>query len=322
MRRIGQFRFLMALGFWMGGDLVLCSSAARAQTCSASIPGLSFGSVDVTANTAVDSSVTISVTCSGISLAPLVCVNIGQSDGLDTNASTRFMKSGANSLTYGLFSDSSRTQPVGSTSWAAGGGSPITIQFPLLGIGPHTETRTLYGRVYAGQQTIPAGNPYVSNFSSTAAFIKYGLLGQCALLTLSSPAPFAVTATVPTSCGVTTTNLNFGSLGVLNSNMDSSTTVSPVCTNGAAYNIGLDGGLSGATDPTQRKMRKASESITYGLYRDAARSQPFGNTIGVNTVSGTGSGLSQSVTVYGRIPPQATPSSGLYSDTIVVTLTF
>ncbi|WP_457799041.1 spore coat protein U domain-containing protein [Methylocystis sp. S23] len=32
--------------------------------------------------------------------------------------------------------------------------------------------------------------------------------------------------------------------------------------------------------------------------------------------------LAQSAPVYGRIPPQTTPSSRVYADTIVVTLTF
>ena len=74
--------------------------------------------------------------------------------------------------------------------------------------------------------------------------------------------------------------------------------------------------------PTQRKMTKAAEFVLYGLYRDSARSLPFGNTIGTNTLAGTGTGLAQSATVYGRIPPQATPSPGTYNDTIVVTLTY
>jgi hypothetical protein len=57
---------------------------------------------------------------------------------------------------------------------------------------------------------------------------------------------------------------------VLAANTDATTTVAPHCTNGTPYNIGLDGGLSGALNPTQRKMTKAAEFVLYGLYRDAA----------------------------------------------------
>jgi spore coat protein U-like protein len=69
-------------------------------------------------------------------------------------------------------------------------------------------------------------------------------------------------------------------------------------------------------------MTTAAEFVLYGLYRDSARSLPFGNTIGINTLAGTGSGLAQSVMVYGGIAPQATPSPGTYNDRIVVTLTY
>lgn len=302
---------------------LMSNSSALAQSCSLSVPTVDFGQIDVTSNTAATTSATITVSCSAlISVALRVCVNIGPGGGGALNASTRYMKSGSNSLTFGLFSDAGATSPVGSSFWAGGGGNPIIVDFPLF-IGSAQKTAPLYGQVYAGQQTTPVGT-YSSHFSTSDAVIQYGLLSlvSCNLLTSTARTTFDVTGTVSPNCSVTANNLDFGTLGLLNTYSDGSTTVSPVCTNGTPYTIGLDGGLSSATDPTQRKMTKASQFITYGLYRDATRTQPFGNTTGVNTVSGTGSGLPQSVPVYGRIPPQITPSSGVYSDTIVVTLTF
>jgi spore coat protein U-like protein len=84
----------------------------------------------------------------------------------------------------------------------------------------------------------------------------------------------------------------------------------------------LDGGQTGATDPTQRKMSQGSEQVTYGLYRDAAHMLPWGSTAGTNTVSGAGNATVQNLAVYGRIPAQTTPSPGLYVDTVVVTVTY
>ena len=98
--------------------------------------------------------------------------------------------------------------------------------------------------------------------------------------------------------------------------------MSVVCTRDAAYTVALNGGVSGASDPTQRKMTKASEFILYGLYRDGARTLPWGDAQGINTAAGTGSGSTQNHTVYGRVPAQATPSPGTYTDTIVVTVTY
>jgi spore coat protein U-like protein len=214
-----------------------------------------------------------------------------------------------------------RRELWGSNLWSGAGAGPVAINVPLL-LGSNTVTQTVYGRVFSGQQTVPAGS-YLSTLSATDAEIQYGALGLgCGLLTLTATTTFNVTATVPTACTVAANNLNFGTVGVLAANADASTTLSPLCTNGTPYNIGLDGGLSGATDPTQRKMTLGAQSVLYGLYRDSARSLPFGNTIGTNTLTGTGTGLAQSVPVYGRIPPQSCPSPGTYNDTIVVTLTY
>ncbi|MGN8543862.1 spore coat protein U domain-containing protein [Bradyrhizobium sp. 13971] len=41
-----------------------------------------------------------------------------------------------------------------------------------------------------------------------------------------------------------------------------------------------------------------------------------------STVPGTGTGLAQNLAVYGRVLPQGTPSPGVYSDTVVVTVTY
>lgn len=296
---------------------------ARAQTCNFSVSNVSFGAVDVTANAPVDATATVSITCTALlSVALRVCVNLGAGSGSASSAASRFMKSGANTLTYGLFADAARTTPWGSNFWAGGGAGPVIVDFPLF-IGTSTQTRTLYGRVYSGQQTAPAGS-YLSSFSSTDAEIQYGLLSlvSCGLLTSTATTSFNVTANVPTTCSIATNDLNFGTVGVLAANTDASTALSPVCTNGTAYNVGLNGGLSGATDPTQRKMTQGPQFVTYGLYRDSARSLPWGNTIGTNTLSGIGTGFSQTLTVFGRIPPQTTPSPGTYNDTIVVTLTY
>lgn len=68
-------------------------------------------------------------------------------------------------------------------------------------------------------------------------------------------------------------------------------------------------------------MVRPNGSITYGLYTDAARTIPWGSAAG-QTISGTGNGSARSLTVYGRVPAQTTPMTGLYSDTVVVTVNY
>ncbi|MGH7452609.1 MAG: Csu type fimbrial protein, partial [bacterium] len=73
---------------------------------------------------------------------------------------------------------------------------------------------------------------------------------------------------------------------------------------------------------TTRQMKAGSALINYSLFSNSGRTMNWGDTVGTDTVSGTGTETAQSLTVYGRIPPQATPSPGTYNDTIVVTLTY
>lgn len=133
---------------------------------------------------------------------------------------------------------------------------------------------------------------------------------------------FTVQMTITDDCTVTTTGaLNFGSSAAINANVDGTTTISVQCTNGTGYTIGLNGG-STANNVSARKMTSGSATIDYSLYQDSARSILWGDTVGTNTVAGTGSGAAVSHTVYGRVPAQTTPAAGLYTDTITVTVTY
>jgi spore coat protein U-like protein len=104
-------------------------------------------------------------------------------------------------------------------------------------------------------------------------------------------------------------------------NGDLLSTIGVQCSHALPYTVALDRGQTGATDPRQRKMLKGGEQVTYGLYRDAARSLPWGSTLGT-TVSAVGNTTVQNLTVYGRIPAQSTPSPGLDAHTVVVTVSY
>lgn len=305
--------------------VALMPAPVAAQSCSLTITPLTFGNIDVTANAQVDASATATVSCTGLALSTVgVCLELGPGSGGGTSAADRFMVNGTSRLRYGLFKDTPGGTPWGSDAWAGGGATPLGFNIVLSAGGSGSRSLPIFGRVFNGQPTV-APLPYASSFTGAEARIRYGLLSfllGCNLLTTMQTTSFAVTANVPSTCRVTTNTLNFGSWGILGSQRDASTTLSPTCTNGTVYQIGLDGGLSGATNPALRRMTKGSETITYGLYRNAGRTQPFGQTLGVDTLSATGSGLSQSTAVYGRVPAQATPSPGLYSDTIVATVTY
>ena len=58
------------------------------------------------------------------------------------------------------------------------------------------------------------------------------------------------------------------------------------------------------------------------MFRDAGRTQNWGNTVGTDTLAGTGNGSSQTLTVYGRLPGSQTLNVGSYTDTVVATIDF
>ncbi|MER9580554.1 spore coat U domain-containing protein [Mesorhizobium sp. M0051] len=132
-----------------------------------------------------------------------------------------------------------------------------------------------------------------------------------------------VQMTITASCTIgSASTLNFGSSGLIAANVDQTSTVQVQCTNTTPYNIGLDAGTGSGATVAARKMTNGAATVTYSLYSDSGRTTVWGNTIGSNTVSSTGTGSSQSFTVYGRVPAQSTPAPALYTDTVTVTVTY
>lgn len=140
----------------------------------------------------------------------------------------------------------------------------------------------------------------------------------------TATANMTVRITIQGQCLIQSANdLDFGATGVITANIDQTTTIGVQCTSGQTYNVGLSAGAgTGATTTVRVMTGPASATINYGIYRDAARTQAWGITIGTDTVTGTGNGNVQSINVYGRVPPQTTPAAGVYTDTVAVTVTY
>ncbi len=299
---------------------------AQAQTCSFSTTSVNFGTVDLTPGTRIRVNGTLTATCNGTPGQRVrICLNFGSgTGGVSAGGDPRQMLSGPNSLNYNLFKNSSFSNIWGSNVWA----HPPTrksIRLRLNGSGTRTRNIRVRGEIYASQPSTPSGL-YTSNFAGAHTLIAYAYnsVGNCNAITALGgvQVPFTVQANVVGACTLTTTNMNFGTAGILNSNQDTTGNISITCSTALPYSIGLDGGLAAAPTPTTRKLMNGANEITYGIYQDASRSIEWGNSLGTNTISATGNGSAQNFTTYGRIPPQPTPLSGTYSDTIVVTVTY
>lgn len=154
------------------------------------------------------------------------------------------------------------------------------------------------------------------------ALVAISLVANTALAQSTVTANMPVTITIENACEISTapTTLDFGTHGVLSANVDSTSEIGVTCTTGAVYDIGLDGGGSG--DINARVMTLGTEDVGYQLYQEAARTTVWGETVGTDTLASTGTGIEQQFTVFGRVPPQATPPAGTYTDTVLVTVTY
>ncbi|SAL42176.1 secreted pili protein involved in motility and biofilm formation [Caballeronia peredens] len=321
MKRFRAVIFLVA--FLMCG---LASQSAHAQLCVASSTGLNFGSFSPVTSTPTAVG-TIAITCTALLAKLRVCVSIGPGVG-QTSYAPRNMTSGANTLQYNIYTDSAGTNVVGSTLGSSGYAA-AAFDLPVS-LGSVNTTITLYGKIMPSQTT-PVAGAYSASFGSTAV-IGYQTLGttgtflDCLALPLLSPAfAFPVTASVVNDCTISAANISFGSAGLLKSTLKVAGGVTVACTNAGAYSIALSSGNGVNATAATRYMTRSSggETVAYGLYTTSSYGVPWGDgSAGSATVSGTGTGASQTTPVYARVLPQATPSPGNYSDTIIATVSF
>jgi spore coat protein U-like protein len=138
-----------------------------------------------------------------------------------------------------------------------------------------------------------------------------------------------VAATVTNNCLISASAMAFGTYTQAAGNIDQTSVVSVRCSLGTAFNVGLNAGTTPGATVTTRRMQNGANRLSYSLFRNAARTTNWGNTVGTNTVPGVGAGFAAAntvaLTVYGRILDNLANRSvpaGTYSDTITATVTY
>lgn len=331
--------FALALSVLLG---VAARGAVAATTCAVStMSDVDFGAnVDPVAGATANGSLTYSCTTSGVGsntqVTAVLCFSIGDGtagDGLSITP-RRMTQSGTNPpyLNFNLYTNSA-TSAIWGTFWQPSY-PPPQVTRTRTGNGTMSGTLSVYGRIPGNQTTITTGS-YSDTFSAGHFNLDYRYregngsapsdcrTGGTGGATTNGPS-FAARATVPPACVIDAAdNLNFPApTNLLATSIDQTSTIRVACRNGTAWQIGLGDGSNAAG--TQRRMRfGTSDYVRYELYRDSGRSQRWGSTLNTDTASGTSTGTAQTVTVYGRVPPQAPmPPAGTYKDTILVTVTY
>jgi spore coat protein U-like protein len=127
------------------------------------------------------------------------------------------------------------------------------------------------------------------------------------------------------SCTISATSVNFGNYNVFNGTpLDSTGTITYRCNAQAAnVTVALTRGASATYNP--RLMFKGVEVLGYNLYRNAARTNIWGDgTSGTAIYSRANPPNNSNVnlTVYGRLPAGQDVSAGTFSDTVTAVINF
>ncbi len=161
-----------------------------------------------------------------------------------------------------------------------------------------------------------------------------------AALLAAAPMAFAQSASddmivsieIQNACTITANPLDFGTQTNVDSNIDDATTVQLDCSAvDSAVEITFGNGNGNGASFDSRKMTNANgDTIDYGLFVDAGRTQYLGNGNGsgealvTDSDGNTGStGTVQTFDVYGRVfGAQGPKPVGAYTDTVVATVSF
>ncbi len=227
-------------------------------------------------------------------------VGLSAGSGSGASVTTRKMTSSASgTLNYQLFQNAARTVNWGNTAG--------TDSVSGTGTGA-AQTLNVYPQAAANQAVAPG------TYTDTIAVTLSG--------SQSKTTSFTVTATVSSNCTLSVASVSFGNYTGARS-QPGATPITLNCTSTVTFNIGLDAGQgSGATTTTRKMTSKASGTLNYQLFQDSARTTNWGNTVGTDTVSGTGTGASQTVNIYPSAPAGQSAAPGTYSDTVIATLTY
>lgn len=231
---------------------------------------------------------------------------------------------------YDLYHDAARTQLIGPAGsvWPMGSWVRDAAMNTQM-----KDTMMLYGRVPAGQGELSNG-VYESHYNGghirwrwSSGINSTPSADDCRNNTGGDGGGeisyfLNVQASAREACVIRMiTAINFGtSPHMLTSPVDALGRVDISCPSSVKWSLTMDNGLH-AQQGSRNMMNSRGDSLTYGLYQDAARTQPWGSGAGL---SGTGLGVSKIISepVYGRIPVQQVNSSGEYTDTVTITLSY
>lgn len=323
----------------------LPATALAGTICTASISEvIEFGTVTagepVPTTASIDYECTTQVPLFSASTAHVrMCFAIGAGTAPGSTVATRLLSPaspGGSPMAVQLYRDAGRSQiwgdaPAGGITWHT-----VEVQYPIesfIGIGgrgQHRGTIPVHGHIPA--QLPAAPGDYSAAFPDSRLLYRYrdSWFGPAPASCQSSgtggdtePFSFTAHARVPSTCTVAAGSLDFGRIaGLIDAPHDRTSAIDLTCTPGTAYQVGLDRGLHAAGAGRRLAGPDGGWHLHYELYRDPARTLPWGATLDLDTLRGTGTGAPQQLIVHGRIPAGQAVPAGRYHDIVTVTVSY
>jgi len=156
----------------------------------------------------------------------------------------------------------------------------------------------------------------------TAACVAATSLGWAGgALAAIATGTLTVQVQIAPTCSLQPISLIFTNPGTMSSAVTAVQNIELKCTSGMNYSISFSWGLHAQSIQRRMKSSTGAAYINYGIYRNANHTlllTPMGNGI----ISGVGTGVTQTIPIYGKIDAQSGVGVGTYSDSVQITVSY
>ncbi|APW38274.1 hypothetical protein RD110_14630 [Rhodoferax koreense] len=303
--------------------LALGGLAPAALACTMNETGGNLGSVTtfrVKSGAAITSSANFAAGCSGVVLSALGTPAITAT--IQPSVTGLTLKNGANAIPYQVYSNAGM-----STSYTGG-----LVVVNLSG----TNLLTVLGgsglNVPIFISTAPGANVPAGTYTDTLQVTwnyqnicegLLGVLGACVGVSTNASVTrsLLVTLTVSNDCTITAPPVSFGSAPLVSGFPTVSQNISLLCSKNMTYTVGLSAGNNFASG--RRQMASGSNRLSYDIYK--ADNTVWGSltTARANGPAPSDGSTVQTIPYTARVyQDQATPAAAVYTDSVVVDVSF
>ncbi|TXR46485.1 Csu type fimbrial protein [Phyllobacterium endophyticum] len=313
--------------------LLLAAPASAANpNCTFTVDGMNFGKGDPARDRNLDMTVTISADCSqdGLDIFSLLmpsikmCVAISPEPAGSDTGWRHLSGSTGDTLRYNVYTAPDRKTVLKANEKVA---VPVVFQWELLTLGRRKGAGTMQiaGRM-PPRQSVPDGL-YTANVPMTISYFENPFEADKDCNNPSerrAQKTFKAAFLYVSSCQLSiSSDIDFGKVLDLDQTLQAQGALRANCDKELPYTIRMGWGNNTESGTANgRFMSNGKEKVKYELFQDSQRMLVWGDGPNDLLKGKKGTGIPISIPIYARVPKQATPPAGTYTDNVVVTLEY